>query len=237
VPHVLSAIFAGATTLRVSAAGHCPPRTSHRCQQRWTLSNHSPTRAPRQRSPFQPVAASAPSLLSPLAVEIRALASLANLLSVARRSTRAQAGTVYRREADGLRFLVTQNDELARLVGHAATVELLTRTPLRWTERSIASYVALSGATLNIPDVYRLGGDQPYSFNSRLDAATGFRTVSMLVMPLHSPIDGVLQLINATNEHGEIVPFSRDAEQIVLRELLTAAQFNAAPSIVPRAAS
>jgi hypothetical protein len=41
----------------------------------------------------------------------------------------------------------------------------------------------------------------------------------MLVVPLLYPIDGVLQLINATNETGAVVPFSHAAEAAVF-ELL-----------------
>lgn len=143
------------------------------------------------------------------------LAIVANLLSVARRRTRAQAGTVYRREPEALTFLVAQNDELARSGGHAAGVDLLTRSALRWTEPSIASYVALTQAPLNISDAYDIPRSKPYSFNRRFDIMTGFRTVSMLVVPLHSPVLGVLQLINATNEQGVVIPFSEDAERAV----------------------
>lgn len=148
-------------------------------------------------------------------MDVRALATVANLLSVARRLARAQAGTVYRREADGLTFLVAQNDELARPAGHAAGVEPLTRSALRWTEPSIASYVTLTQTTLNIPDVYDIPPSKPYAFNRRFDAMTGFRTVSMLVVPLHSPILGALQLLNATNERGDIIPFSDEVAAAV----------------------
>jgi GAF domain len=152
-------------------------------------------------------------------MDVRILATLLNLLSAARACTRAQAGTIYLQEADGLRFLVTQNDELARSMGHAGSAELLTRTPLLWTERSIAAYVAVKRATLNIPDAYAIPPERPYSFNNRIDRTTGFRTTSMLVLPLHYPIDGVLQLINATNRRGDIVPFSLAAEVAVLEML------------------
>lgn len=151
-------------------------------------------------------------------VDVRTLAAVANLLSVARRLTRAQAGTVYCRETDGLRFLVSQNDKLARDLGYAAASDTLTRTHLPWTERSIAAYVALTSTTLNIPDVYQLPATAPYAFNSRVDAMTGFRSVSMLVIPLHTPIRGVLQLINATHADGAIVPFS-DAAELLVDEL------------------
>src|SRR6267143_270544 len=149
-------------------------------------------------------------------MDVTSLAAVLNLLSIARRLACAQAGTVYRREADGLRFLVTQNDELARSVGHAVSADLLTQVPLPWTERSIAAYVGLTGITLNIPDAYAIPRDKPYSFNPRIDRTTGFHTTSMLVVSLQYPIHGVLQLINATNEYGAIVSFSRAAELAVL---------------------
>ena len=149
-------------------------------------------------------------------MQTRTLAAVLNLLSIARRCTSAQAGTVYRQESDGLQFLVTQNDELARSVGHAGSADLLTRVPLRWSERSIATYVAQTQTPLNIPDVYAIPPHRPYVFNPRIDCTTGFHTTSMLVVPLQHPIRGVLQLINATNEYGDIVSFPRAAEVEIL---------------------
>jgi GAF domain-containing protein len=148
-------------------------------------------------------------------MDVRTLAIVANLLSVARRMTGAQAGTVYRREADGLRFLVSQNDELARSAGHAAGIDVFTRSALRWTEPGIASYVTLTQAPLNIPDAYDIPTSRPYSFNRRFDTVTGFRTISMLVVPLQSPIVGALQLLNATNDRGDVIPFSEDVEHAI----------------------
>src|SRR5881296_3733408 len=63
-------------------------------------------------------------------MDVKTLAGLLNLLSAARGCTRAQAGTVYLQESDGLKFLVTQNDELARSVGHSGSADLLTRSTL-----------------------------------------------------------------------------------------------------------
>ena len=149
-------------------------------------------------------------------MNVHTLAAVANLLSVARRLTEAEAGTVYSWEPDGLRFLVSQNDTLARNLGHAAASDTLTRTHLPWTERSIAAYVALMGTTLRIPDVYEIPRTAPYAFNRRVDEMTGFRTVSMLVTPLRAPLRGVLQLINATDADG-IVPFSAADEALIER--------------------
>src|SRR6267143_660713 len=149
-------------------------------------------------------------------MDVKSLSTVLNLLSTVRRLARAQAGTIYRREAEGLRFLVTQNDELARSVGHAVSADLLTQVPLRWAERSIATYVGLTGITLNISDAYAIPPDKPYYFNPHIDRTTGFHTTSMLVVALQYPMNGVLQLINATNEYGDIVTFSRAAELAVL---------------------
>src|SRR2546426_12775848 len=62
-------------------------------------------------------------------MNVETLATLLNLLSAARRCTRTQAGTVYQQEADGLRFLVTQNHVTPRTVGYAVPAELLPGTP------------------------------------------------------------------------------------------------------------
>ena len=148
-------------------------------------------------------------------MDVRTLAILANILSMARRLTRAQAGTIYSCEADGLRFLLTQNDTLAESLGHAGSADLLDRPPLAWTEPSIATYVGRARTTLNIPDAYDIPASAPYAFNPRVDWLTGFCTISMLVVPLQVPIDGILQLINATNAAGHIVPFSREAQSAV----------------------
>ena len=84
----------------------------------------------------------------------------------------------------------------------------------------IAGHVVQTGQAMDIPDAYAIPADKPYAFDPRIDARSGFRTVSMLVMPLRSPIDGVLQLINATNDHGDIVPFPCDAE-LAIQELVS----------------
>jgi GAF domain-containing protein len=168
-------------------------------------------------------------------MDVWRLAIAGNLLSLARRSTGAQAGTVYRRDAAGLTLVIAHNDELARSIGRETASDLLTRIPLPWTMRSIATYVALTRTAVNIPDVYLMPLTKPYSFNRRVDRVTGFRTKSMLAVPISLPIDGVLQLINATNDAGDIVPFSEAAELAVRRLVQEHASMTAARA--PSAAS
>jgi HD-GYP domain-containing protein (c-di-GMP phosphodiesterase class II) len=67
-------------------------------------------------------------------------------------------------------------------------------------ERSIAGYVSLSRQALNIPDVYLLDKKLPFRFNPGYDSNSGYRTKSMLVVPMcdhEGAAIGVIQLINS----------------------------------------
>ncbi len=64
---------------------------------------------------------------------------------------------------------------------------------------SIAGYVAYSDCELNIPDAYQVPASEPYRFNQSFDSRTGYRTKSMLAIPLankQKEVIGVLQFIN-----------------------------------------
>ena len=67
------------------------------------------------------------------------------------------------------------------------------------TESSIAGYVALTDTELNIADAYAIPPTAPYQFNDTFDSATGYRTVSLIAIPMtnsHHEVVGVLQFIN-----------------------------------------
>ena len=144
------------------------------------------------------------------------------LLTEARRLTRAEAGTVYVREKNGLRFAVARNEVLERRHGWAEARRRLTAESLSLYERSIASFVLLTHAAVNIPDAYALPPDQPYLFNPAWDARNDYRTQSMLSLPLRDArgdVVGVVQLINARDVAGAIVAFSpalQDAVGVLL---------------------
>jgi HD-GYP domain-containing protein (c-di-GMP phosphodiesterase class II) len=66
-------------------------------------------------------------------------------------------------------------------------------------ENSLAGYTALHGEVINLADAHRIPRDRPYHFNPRYDEETGYRTRSMLTLPMkngRSEVIGVLQLIN-----------------------------------------
>ncbi len=103
-----------------------------------------------------------------------------------------------------------------------------SRLPL--TAASIAGYVASTGQELNIRDVYQLAANVPYQFNSSFDDQMGYRTRSMLAIPMRDHrerVVGVLQFINRVDVGtGEALAF--DAE---ITEMLRAIASQAAVSI------
>src|SRR5262244_1011214 len=89
-----------------------------------------------------------------------------------------------------LKFVRAQNDSVR--------FEFVERA-LPLDDSSIAGFVAVSGATLNVPDVRQLPADAPYHFDEGFDRKYGYRSQSMLVVPMKTPegrIIGVLQLLN-----------------------------------------
>ena len=120
------------------------------------------------------------------------------ILGQARRITNSDAGSLYLavRTDDGspprtLRFKVSQNYSLPNLPFSESTVTV--------DHTSLAGYVAATGQPLVIADVYLLPEDVTYKQNRSFDEKFGYRTKSMLVLPMRTHKDetiGVLQLIN-----------------------------------------
>lgn len=94
--------------------------------------------------------------------------------------------------------------------------------------QSIAGYVALSGNTVRIKDCYALTGEEPFKFNSEIDKKIGYRTSSVLSVPIKSVkgnVIGVVQLVNKISPKRRrsdpkiidqsIVPFTRQDEQLI----------------------
>ena len=147
------------------------------------------------------------------------LTLLEMILSQSRRITLADAGSLYLIERGGngqsdgiLRFKLSQNHTLPTLPLTAFTV------PIDHT--SLAGYAAATGEPLVIADVYLLPDDVPYKQNRSFDEKFGYRTKSMLVIPLKTHRDetiGVLQLINRKRD----ADTKLSSPEIVEREVLS----------------
>ncbi|PYO03735.1 MAG: hypothetical protein DMD91_00225 [Candidatus Rokuibacteriota bacterium] len=124
------------------------------------------------------------------------------IVSKAREITYADAGSLYLIEPGDngepvLRFNVVQNDSIPTpFKGYGIAV----------SSSSIAGHVALTGQPLNLEDVYAVPPGSPFAPDRTHDRQIGYRTKSMLVVPLKTPdgrVIGVLQLINCKRDRGQ----------------------------------
>ncbi|MEE8484774.1 MAG: HD domain-containing phosphohydrolase [Nitrospinota bacterium] len=154
--------------------------------------------------------------LSEIGIALSAEHDLDKLLEMivdeARNFTSADAGTLYIMEDENLKFKIMQNQSMNTRMGGTSGKEI-TLPPVPLKKENVSAYVALTGETVNILDVYT---SDLFDFTGprKYDKATGYRTKSMLVSPLKNiegEIIGVLQLINAGDlSTGEVVGFSPD---------------------------
>jgi HD-GYP domain-containing protein (c-di-GMP phosphodiesterase class II) len=151
---------------------------------------------------------------------------LAVILEKSRLVTGADAGSLYVLESDEsgksqrLRFKMSQNDSV-QFDSREFTMPL--------SATSIAGAVALERRAIAIRDVYEIPAGAPYRFDRRIDEKSGYRTKSMLTVPLVSQRDecvGVIQLINKKRDprvrlrddetvRREVVPFDQRSEELL----------------------
>ena len=140
---------------------------------------------------------------------------LERILLEARTAVHADAGTIYISEGDQLEFRYTQNDTLeARLPPGQKLIYSVFRVNIN--RSTVSGYVADTGETLRIADMYAIPPDSPFGFNPSYDNVSGYRTVSSLTIPLRTntgKILGVLQLLNKKNAEGKVVPFSKSDQE------------------------
>ena len=112
---------------------------------------------------------------------------LSTLLDVATKNLDADRGTIYLLDGDRreLWSQVLKGDELMEI-----------RLPMG---KGIAGAVGKTGETINLKDAYK-----DKRFNKEIDTKTGFRTKSMLCMPMRNragKIVGVFQILNKRHGH------------------------------------
>ena len=148
------------------------------------------------------------------------------ILSHARRVTESDAGSIYLVERDEsgapvrLRFAHSQNHSLPSIPFTSNVVPI--------DSSSLAGWAAATGEPLVIGDVYLLPDGTSYRQNRSFDHTFGYRTKSMLVLPMKTHRDeiiGVLQLINRKRDPDtrltgadqiarEVVPFDARCVEI-----------------------
>jgi len=149
---------------------------------------------------------------------------LERLLSEICHVTGADAGSIYTYEKNMLTIKCAQNATLQKRLDMGQKVPFASFS-FQVNEKSIAGYTVLTGTTLNISDVYEIGDDTPYRFNKQPDLITGYRTKSMLTVPLVTRTKetlGVLQIINRNGKNGTVIPFTED-DELYMRHFATSA--------------
>jgi diguanylate cyclase (GGDEF)-like protein len=146
------------------------------------------------------------------------------ILREAKTIVNADAGSIYLRTAEGtLRFVIVLNDSLSIFQGGSSENEVsLPDVPLADAEgnanlSNIASRCAVEGKTVTVDDSYT-STEFDFSGTRRFDEMTGYRSTSFLTVPLKNFEDqsiGVLQLLNAQNADGTVIPFPTIVHPVV----------------------
>ena len=149
---------------------------------------------------------------------------LESILSAARKITNADAGTLYLVDAEKqvLTFEILHNDSLKIYMGGTSGNPIPFYPIALYHDGKpnlamVVSYSVLRRETVNIPDAYIAEGFD-FSGTKNFDAKTGYRSRSFLSVPMldhEHEIIGVLQLINALDETGEVKQFSKDDQQLL----------------------
>jgi diguanylate cyclase (GGDEF)-like protein len=140
---------------------------------------------------------------------------LERIVGEARQLANAEAGILFLRDGDALRFAVAHNDGRVERASEHALRRRFAAESLTLSQPSVLGYVALTGRLLNLPKTDSL---VDRTFDRELDALFRSQTGSVLVVPLQEPrgeVIGVLQLINSRNAAAEIVPFEPELEGVM----------------------
>lgn len=139
---------------------------------------------------------------------------LDRVLTEARGIVHADAGSIYVCEGNNIHIKYSQNDTMQRKLAPGQKMPYsMFSFPVN--EKSISGYCVLKKEVINIPEAYAPLENVPYKFNKQTDMLTGYRTKSILTIPLltaNGRTLGVLQIINAQDDAGELISFDEDAE-------------------------
>ncbi|MFN3927313.1 MAG: HD domain-containing phosphohydrolase [Pseudanabaenaceae cyanobacterium] len=149
---------------------------------------------------------------------------LESILRSAKTMLNADAGTIYLTADDGnfLNFKIILNDTLGIHIGGTSSVPMtfppvpLYRQDGTPNTHMVAAYCALHCTTINIPDAYHADGFD-FAGTRAFDERTGYTSRSFLTVPMlnhEGELIGILQLINAKDNEGNIIPFSAKAQRL-----------------------
>lgn len=140
------------------------------------------------------------------------------IMDEARHFTHADGGTLYILEGGKLHFKIVQNESLGIRMGGKASQDI-PFLPVTMDKTNVSAYVAMTGQSVNIPDVYHYES-LDFSGPKQFDQKFNYRTQSMLVVPMKNhdeEVIGAIQLMNARGmtESDQIIPFSHYSVNLI----------------------
>lgn len=140
---------------------------------------------------------------------------LAGILQKGMEITNCDGATLYLYQEGKLNFKIMKTLSLNISKGEdGAPIDM---PPVPFKEGNVCAYTAIHREVVNIADVYH---SERFDFSGpkNYDAITGYRTQSMLVIPLETndgTLLGVLQMINAKDSKGQMVAFEQEYEMVI----------------------
>ncbi len=147
------------------------------------------------------------------------------ILLGAKQLSGADGGTLYIMTEDEkhLHFTIVQTDSLGlKMGGDNETISWpdlsLMKEDGSQNREQVAALCAIDGELINIHDVYEAEGFN-FEGTKAFDMGTGYRTKSMLVVPMKNhegDIIGVIQLLNKIDKYGQTIDFNKHDEDLIL---------------------
>ncbi len=147
---------------------------------------------------------------------------LESILISAKQLAQADGGTIYSiTDKNTLKFETLLNDTLDMYMGGTSGKpipfpEIPMYVDSEPNYNALVAYAAATDQVINISDAYQ-AGDYDMSAARNMDEKTGYRTKSVLTIPMKNheqELIGVIQLINAQQEQ-QVVDFSPDLEKVI----------------------
>jgi hypothetical protein len=155
---------------------------------------------------------------------------LERILAKSREITGADAGNLYLVERGDINGVNRAEHLCVKLAQNDSLSLPLEEVTLPLDGRSIPGYAAWRGEIINAPDVYTYDPrpDSPFRTSGAIDEKFGYRTKSMLIVPMcdhQSEVIGLIQLINKKRNPNtiltpaeveeEVIPFKSPDEEVV----------------------
>ena len=140
---------------------------------------------------------------------------LDKILITAMKVAHCDAGTLYLSQKGELVYKITKT--ISKNIHKGLNGEKIDLEPVQMREENVCAYAAIHHLLVNVSDVYT---DRKFDFKrvKRNDSLINYHTKSMLVMPMMNSDDkvvGILQLMNAMDDWGNVISFDEDQVYVV----------------------